>query len=255
MGLSEPKENLVFDFRTIRLLIGIIALSFPWVVSILASRITPSISWSYHTDAHDIFVGFLFVIGAFLISYKGHKPILQTDEVGKFWNWLSKFWTDAINFRIWEKKHEEDIVSCIGGIAAGVTAVFPTSFCIGEECPPDPKSTIHYIGAAILFSTTIYFCLVAFKSRAKAKRQAEGLIEKGGNDPKNLRIRIYSFCGWGIAAIMVGSVILVRIGFNAINNITFWSETVALELFGIGWLIASHYLPIVTDEEERQRFF
>jgi hypothetical protein len=255
MNPSESKANLIFDYHTIRLLIGVIALSFPWVVSILASRITPSISWSYHTDARDIFVGFLFIIGAFLVSYKGHKPTLHKNDVSNFWNWVSKFWKGAINFRIWERKHEEDLVSCVGGVAAWVTAVCPTAFCVEKTCPPDPISTIHYIGATVLFSTTVYFCLVAFKSRAKEKRKAEGLLEKGGNDPKNLRIKFYSFCGWGIAVIMLGSVVVVRTGFDAISNIIFWSETAALELFGIGWLIASQYLPVFTDEVERQKLF
>jgi len=255
MKPSESKENLVFDYHTIRLLIGVIALSFPWVVSILASRIAPSISWSYHTDAHDIFVGFLFVIGAFLASYKGHKPTLHKNDVGKFWNWVSKFWKGAINFRIWERKHEEDLVSWVGGVAAWVTAVYPTAFCVENACPPDPTSTIHYIGATVLISTTVYFCLVAFRSRAYAKRKAEGLLGKGGNDPKNLRIRFYSFCGWGIAAIMLGSVVVASTGFDAISNIIFWAEAAALELFGIGWLIASQYLPVFTDEAERQKLF
>ena len=99
MANDKLKENLVFDYHTIRLLIGSIALLFPWAVSFLASGITPSISWSYHTNARDVFVGFLFVIGAFLVSYKGHKPILQQDEVRDFWKWLSRFWKGASGFR------------------------------------------------------------------------------------------------------------------------------------------------------------
>src|SRR5258706_1086653 len=255
MKSSESNNNLVFDYHTIRLLIGLIALSFPWVVSIRAYRITPSISWSYYTDARDLFVGLLFVIGAFLISYKGHKLVLHKNDVGIFWNWVSKFWKGAINFRIRERKHEESLVGLTGGIAAWVTAMYPTAFCGEKNCPSDPTSLIHYIGAFILFSTTVYFCLVAFKGRVNAKIKDEGSDEKGGNDPKIIRIRFYSFCGWGIVAIMLGSVIVSYAQFDAIPNLTFWAEAAALELFGIAWLIASQYLPIVTDKKEQQKLF
>ena len=138
----------------------------------------------------------------------------------------------------------------VGGVAAWVVAVFPTAFCV-ENCPSDPISTIHLIGAIVLFSTTIYFCLVAFINQAKAKIEPG----KSGNEPKKLRIRFYSICGWGIAAIMLGSVVAKYIQFDAISNITFWAETAALVLFGIAWLIASQYLPYFTDETEQQKLF
>ena len=76
-----------------------------------------------------------------------------------------------------------------------------------------------------------------------------------GNKPKKRRIRFYSFCGWGIAAIMLSLGVVKYIQFDAISNITFWAESAALGLFGIAWLIASQYLPFVTDETERQKLF
>jgi hypothetical protein len=118
---SSTQANLAFDYHAIRLMIGLIALLFPWIVSIRSFQINDSISWSYHTDARDLFVGLLFVIGAFLMSYKGHKPVLDEKDVGNFWNSLSRFWKGAINFRIWERKHEEDLVGWAGGIAAWIT--------------------------------------------------------------------------------------------------------------------------------------
>lgn len=245
MESSESKENLVFDYHTIRGLIGLIAMLFPWVVIFRAGKITDSISWSYHTDARDLFVGLLFVIGAFLISYKGRKPDLHKNDIGIFWKWMSKFWKGAVNFRIWERKHEEDLVGWVGGIAAWVTATYPTARCIGKDCPYDSISCIHYIGAVILFSTTVYFCLFAFKDRANAK---------SGNAPPK-RVTIYLICGWGIAAIMLVLVVLKSTQFDAIGNITFWAETAALELFGFAWLIASQYLPWFTEKTERQKLF
>jgi hypothetical protein len=238
------------------------------VVILISKRITSSISWSYHTVARDVFVGFLFVIAAFLFSYRGRKPTLDPSEVGKFWIWVSKFWKGAIAFRIWERRHEEDVVSVIGGVGALVTAICPTAYSVksppgdlparcltvfGIESHPDGLiSTFHFIGAAFLFATTVYFCLVAFRASAKAKRIAEGR-SGGGTDPKNLRIIFYSICGWGIAVIMVVSIVVVKAGLGATSNLIFWAEAAALELFGIGWLVASQKLPVFTDKAERQQ--
>jgi hypothetical protein len=153
-------------------------------------------------------------------------------------------------------KHQEDLVSWVGGIAAWATALYPTAYCTDNGCPPDPKSTIHYIAAIILFSTTVYFCLVAFTRRAKNKIYNQNeTSEKPRFHPIRLRIRFYCLCGWGIAAIMLSAVVFKLINFDVIPNITFWAETAALILFGIAWLVASQYLPLVTHQKERQKTF
>jgi len=51
---------------------GLIALSLPLVVSVLAEKPLTSISASYHSEARDMFVGLLFVVGSFLFAYNGH---------------------------------------------------------------------------------------------------------------------------------------------------------------------------------------
>lgn len=254
MKPSESKEDLVFDFYTIRLLIGLIAFSLPWVVRIIVGYIPDSISWSYHTTARDYFVGLLFVIGSFLMSYKGNQPTLHQNDVGKFWRWAGGVWKGAINFRIRERKHEEDWVGWVGGIAAWVTALNSTSECF--NCPSALESNIHYAGAIILFSTTVYFCLFAFSDQVRAKiKNDQKLSGNFGNDSKQLRLAFYQFCGWGIIVIMLG-LLVVKSGLIAaisnIPNITFWAEAAALSLFGIAWMIASQFLPIFTAESERQ---
>lgn len=264
MNPSESEGNLVFDQHKIRLIIGGIALLLPLIVRIFAGEGIDSISYSYYTPARNLFVGNLFIIGAFLCSYSGHKYIITEKTVGRFWETLGKLWKRLIDFRIKERKHEENLVSWVGGIAAVVTAYFPTNCLTGKDCPDglisiifstisaDTSSKIHYTGALIVFSTTVYFCLVAFRGRAKAK-----LKEAGNNVPKQLGIRmiIYSLCGWGIVGLMLCLGVVIATGFDAIPNIKFWLETVALELFGFAWLIASHYLPLVTDKKERQKLF
>src|SRR5215510_15469526 len=69
---SKPIGDLGFDPRTLRLIIGALAFAFPLTVIARTGKITTSISASYYEEANrDVFVGFLFIIGALLIAYKG----------------------------------------------------------------------------------------------------------------------------------------------------------------------------------------
>ena len=143
----------------------------------------------------------------------------------------------------------------MGGLAAVGAAIFPTGYCIGRTCPYELTSTIHHICGIILFSTTVYFCLIAFRDQTRAKiTKDERWPEKDGVGPKR-RNTVYLICGWGIIVVMVGLAVATYTEFNSISNITFWAETAALELFGFAWAVASQYLPGVTDEKEQQKLF
>lgn len=243
--LNPEAENLVFSPYTLRLIVGFIAFALPPFVIIITATITSSISASYHTNARDVFVGLLFVIGAFLLAYNGRSRDLHPNAVGKFWQAVDKFWNGAIEFRLWMRKIEERLVSLIGGVAAICAALFPTA-C--DFCGNDIKSRIHIIAAVILFSTIAYFCLVAFRGQVKDATDKEV--------KKKRRARIYSFCGWGIIVVMLG---LVATQFTvpviARNTwpITFLAETVALGLFGISWMTASKIFTWLADEEEQHK--
>src|SRR5690349_3948772 len=131
MKITQNSESQVFDIRTMRTIIGAIALALPVVVYLLAGRITTSISASYHEpQTHDVFVGFLFILGALLLSYKGHRLWLPLGEGSTLW------------VRI--KRDQEDWISAIGGIAAIFTALFPTA-C--DDCSFDTRARIHTLGA------------------------------------------------------------------------------------------------------------
>jgi len=237
---NSTADDLLFDYRTLRLTVGVVAMGLPLAVYLITFTITSSISASYYTDARDIFVGLLFVIGALFLAYQGHKDNIQE-------KWFSK----------------------IGAIAAFCAAIFPTS-C--DQCGPDVNSTIHYIAAFVLFSSVVYFCLFAFTGRAKAKimdeeKQKNKYQMEAGKDVKDKidtleakqikqrrRIMFYKICGIAIAVIMLGSVFASFVLSAAIKKawpITFIAEAAALELFGIAWLTASKTLPFLAHEEER----
>ncbi len=138
--MSYSNSNTVFDYRALRLLMGIIAFALPFVVTIISTTTLTSISASYYTEARDIFVGLLFVVSAFLIAYNGHT----SSEA-----WASK----------------------AASIAAVVAALNPTS-C--DSCTPELQSRIHYYAAVIFFGILAYFCLGPFRKNTKGQKGKKG---------------------------------------------------------------------------------
>jgi hypothetical protein len=129
MGNGTVTE--VFEYRTHRLVMGLIALSLPLIVSALSSEKLASISASYHSEARDWLVGLLFVVGAFLLSYNGHTP-------------------------------RQSAISKIAAFAAAGIAIFPTA-C--RTCATTPTTVLHFVCATVLFSSLAYFCLGPFREK------------------------------------------------------------------------------------------
>jgi hypothetical protein len=125
----------VFSSETIRWLLGFVTFTMPILVSIISfSRLT-SISTAYYTGARDVFVGLMFVLGAFLLVYKGHT-------------------------------RTEDWMADLGGLAAVIAALCPTA-C--DLCPKGPNFYIHALAGNVLFGVTAYFCLGPFRKAAQGK--------------------------------------------------------------------------------------
>jgi hypothetical protein len=129
---AEPK----FSSEAIRWLVGFITFALPILVSIFSFTRLTSISASYYTSARDVFVGLLFVLGAFLLVYRGHT---QTE------NWMAN----------------------LGGLAAVITALCPT---VCDYCLAGPTAYVHALAGNVLFGVTAYFCLGPFKQAAKGKQ-------------------------------------------------------------------------------------
>jgi hypothetical protein len=134
----------VFDYRALRLLVGLIAFALPFVVCFLSSAPLSSISASYYTNARDVFVGMLFVVSAFLWAYNGHT----TGE-----SWASKG----------------------ASLAAILVALCPTA-C--DQCETDIKAVIHYAAAAALFTILAYFCFGPFRKNTRGRGGKKGRRSK-----------------------------------------------------------------------------
>ena len=139
MRAAKTKQNPIFDYRALRLLVGLIAFTMPLFALINSSEPISSISGSYHTENRDVFVGLTFMIGALFWAYNGHDLTQKT-------------------------------VSKLAAIAAIITALFPTA-CF--DCATDMDSRIHYAAAVFLFLTIAYFCLGPFRMSAIGKPGVE----------------------------------------------------------------------------------
>lgn len=207
--MSKAPNSEVFDYRALRLMIGIIALVLPVLVCLRSSTPLSSISASYYTESRDTFVGLLFFVAAFLFAYNGHTA--------------TEMW-----------------VSSVACLAAIVVATFPTA-C--DNCASNTIGTIHYVGAATLFSILAYFCLFAFRVNTK-----------GQPGKKKRRDVVYRICGWLIVAcLLVALVSKFTVPEQTLVNlrVTLIIEWVALWAFGFAWLVAGKTFSWFADENER----
>ncbi len=126
---------------TTKLLIGLIAIFLANVTSFFSGNDITSISASYHEGgwARDFFVGFLFAITAFMLTYNGQSRI-------------------------------EMVLSKIAGFSALGVAIFPCG-CDGHD---EVIPYAHYVCAAVMFTVLLVFCYVFYR-RSKGKGHAEAL--------------------------------------------------------------------------------
>jgi len=127
--VSSPKRAEI-DEHTAKLIVGLIAISLASLASYFSKDPLQSISASYHAGgwSRDIFVGFMFAIFAFLVSYNG-------------------------------KSKPEKVLSKIAAVAALGVAVFPCK-C---ESNADVIPYLHGIFAAIMFMILASFCYIFFQ--------------------------------------------------------------------------------------------
>jgi len=142
--MTSNNTGAVFDYRALRLLMGIIALTLPFLVTLLSSSPLSSISASYYTEARDALVGMLFVVGALLWAYNGHSI-------------------------------KEAVASKIASVAAICVVMFPAACDI---CETNIISKTHYGAAVILFAILAYFCFVPFRLNTKGKKGKKGRRSK-----------------------------------------------------------------------------
>ena len=133
------------DHRTIKLIVGGVALGLAPLTTALSPTPIASISAAYHEGgaAQSVFVGFLFAITALLLAYNG-------------------------------RSRTEMILSKGAAVAALGVALFPCT--CGRHAVPWPW--MHGLSASVMFLILAWFCLIFFR-RARAKPHAQAQRRAG----------------------------------------------------------------------------
>jgi len=138
--LPPPTEREIDD-RTLKLIVGVVALSLAGLTRLFAQTAITSISASYYEGgwSQSIFIGFLFAIAAFLLAYNG----------------LSR---------------ADMILSKVASAAGLGVALFPCQCDSHTEMVP----YVHGVSASVMFLILTYFCYGFFRrARSKGHREAQ----------------------------------------------------------------------------------
>jgi hypothetical protein len=217
----ENDETLVISYLTLRKAIGFLGISLPFTVSlgallIFRTGMQSSISNYYYTGTRDVFVGTLWAIGFFLLSYRGYEKV-------------------------------DRVAGILGFVFALGTALFPTAPEI------DPSSTARWIGyihqgcAGLFFFTLIFFSLFLFTKTKPNGHPTRRKLQR------NL---VYRVCGIAMATCILLMTIYTFLpeaataSLKAYNPL-FWLETIAILAFGVSWITKGE--AILKDEVKEVR--
>ncbi len=204
--VPKAKDPVVLSYLALRTAVGAVALGLPFALSIpwwvvRNHVIESSISGYYYTGMRNLFVGSLCAIAMFMLCCRGYD-------------------------------RQDEIAGTFSAICALGVAFFPTT---PDSCVTKFQGdigTVHYVFAALLFSTLAYFCLVLFKMTAANRRVTRKKLQRN---------QVYTGCGYAILASMLLIIVLKMIFKveNLIGNLspTFCFESTALIAFGFAWLV------------------
>ena len=204
---SEKENALVFSYLTLRKTIGLLGLALPVVLAVGGLLIFDppglqrSISAYFYTNISQVFVGTLWAIGFFLLSYKGYGR------------------ADAI----------AGDLGCI--FAVGMT-LFPTRPEIVVSSKDVLFGQIHLAFAALFFLTLIFFSVFLFTKTDPSKTPTREKLQRN---------RVYKACGYIMAICILLIAVYFRLpeadaSFLKSCHPVFWLETIAVVAFGISWL-------------------
>ena len=191
--------------------IGLLGVLLPFLVVIIArfrptaelpgTHLLNSISAYYYTGAVAIFVGILTALSVFLLTYRGYANDAQSRD-----RWAAR----------------------VAGTTAALAAFFPTNPPIPGTAPEwwtETTGTLHLTFAGILFASFIYFSLFLFPKTRPGRVLAPR--------DKKMRNAFYYLCGAG----MVGCIVWILFSKFVSGRSIFWPEALALEFFGLSWLV------------------
>jgi hypothetical protein len=216
----EKEFAMLYSYFRIRKTIGILGILLPFLIVIFHGDFLSSISHYYYGKTSVFFTSILTAFGLFLISYKGYERDTK------------------------HEKFSDNFITNIGGIAAILVVIFPTScsgsnsefinnMILSESYPlfghnNGIYNTIHLLSAGLFLFIMGWMSLFRFT--------------KGNKEEKKNKNRIYKIAGY----VILGSILILAlefiIGFQISNYDVFALETVSILSFGIAWLIKGKVL-------------
>ncbi|WP_299365448.1 hypothetical protein [Winogradskyella sp.] len=204
--------------RTLRQLIGYLGMLLPVFLITFSNKCDElpleSISHYFYTRSNSFFIVILSLVGIFLIIYT-----------------------------------KDFILSSIAGICALCVVFFPTDPLLDRCCIVDIpgnncREGFHYLSAAIFLVILAYMCIRKFTK-----------LDKEEIDMRHDKVKyklFYKICGYMmlLSLAIIGLKFLSSkffpdsfegfIEFYDENQLTFWMELVALEFFGLAWLVKGY---------------
>jgi hypothetical protein len=204
--VPEAKDPLVRSYLELRSAVGWIAVGLP--VALLCSSwllpgergIPASISAYYYTPMRNVLEGSLCAIGFFNLCARGYE------------------WRDEL----------AGIFSALCALGVAFCPTFPPG---GGTLLQNRLGTLHNYFAELFFITLAIMCLVLFRSTAANRARTRN---------KRRRNAVYTICGIVMAAAGVVDFICHRMRpiphLGPLGSI-FLCEMIALEAFGVAWLV------------------
>ncbi len=215
LDYSEKDKIWLSGQKTLRKLVGILGVLLPvllYIFLLLDTGYTSpldSISHYYMTRVAPVFVIIVSLLAIFLLVYKGKSiaDFYLSAAAGLFALCLILFPTNDIS----------------GDTSVAVTNLKDSAF----------RTSFHYIAAAIFLLSLAAISIFIFTRSDKSPASR--------TPRKRMRNRLYRTCG----VIMVLAILVIAAGlFDIIPeesfanyNLTFWMETIAVESFGLSWLV------------------
>lgn len=199
-----PQQSLMMSYLSLRKSVGAIGMALPFTLSLgniaLGGQgIEDTMSAYYYTQMGDVFVGSLFAIAVFLLSYHGHD------------------WQDRLT-----------------GLACGVGAIGVALFPVVPE-PQNLQQRLtdltHAGSAALFFLGLAVFCLVLFKRSEPSKPPSAAKIKR--NQIYTICGWLIVLC---VAMIGVQHFIIQSTALRDIHLI-FWLEATGIFAFGVSWFV------------------
>jgi phosphoglycerol transferase MdoB-like AlkP superfamily enzyme len=222
-GSDAPRSTSDSEFAVayayLQQVVGVIALTLPFVLIVgnrlLGGDLEGSISAYYYTHMGSYFVGSLFALGVFFLSYQ-HRPLPGFE---------------------WDNR----LANAATLMAVGV-ALFPTtSDAATASTGAKTVGVVHLVCAAALFTLLGVFSLVFFTKSHDRQMTVR----------KRQRNLVYRACG-SIIFVAIVSVIATEIVKPPSSWHTFlWLETVMVVAFGLSWLIKGGFLHLLADSASR----